>query len=591
MVRCAVCDGAKFFEKDGLYYCDTCSTQCADLHITGVDADEAIIGYSRRFQISAAFAPSEEDALETRTVPEGKGLFKEATPECRFVQASTVLRAQVQWLIDNAGVKPELDEIVQHIWISYVEKSLPDMKALCDGVFMDERRFSLLHKSDWQVLFACQADEVNDMLRLHRENFQNKNDTMDVQSATSIKPERKSTHPERLTLPRMLAVLVTGLMHCREDILISDILRWVRLMLLPCAMPSDFIPAEQMHIYLDIARVQGFDVEYAFLEWELGNLNRHLKLVPPRVEIMSVVTRFLEELNLPAALVPLIAQVIECSGCSTYEIPHPVASRDCMRVARNPEAVAMALIVHTLRILFGFDDVWEAILVEADNLARLIDGVAVFSLAEWIDYINLRRIALFKHTSLLQSCDGIAMMEFMREQADWHKGIKKGILENNTQYEKVYGDLSRAFKDSRGVNDLVSRFVTVPVTLRPFRACTQELAVLHPDLACDFSSHSISYLFANDSNWLPRGMPDGEAKEILQSLKNIHLAGVENCRKSITLRSQVMVNESHEKLPLRYLPQPLRWLLTTCAEIIEQNPASLLGQVLLMEESLYGKDS
>lgn len=122
MPKCAVCDGEQFYESAGFYYCLVCSTQSQDLLRTEAETDfTAQAAFSTRAN-ALRIAGGGKSGLKASTADQKHtidgGLFsRNGEPETLFVLVDVILRAQVEWLIENAGARPELRDVTKNVWM------------------------------------------------------------------------------------------------------------------------------------------------------------------------------------------------------------------------------------------------------------------------------------------------------------------------------------------------------------------------------------------------------------------------------------------------------------------------------------------
>ena len=122
MPKCSVCDGEEFYESAGFYYCLICSTQCQDLVRTEAETDftapAAFTTRANALRINTAGKAALNVSASGQVQAIDGGLFsRNGESETLFVLVDVVLRAQVEWLIENAGARPELREVMKSIWM------------------------------------------------------------------------------------------------------------------------------------------------------------------------------------------------------------------------------------------------------------------------------------------------------------------------------------------------------------------------------------------------------------------------------------------------------------------------------------------
>lgn len=159
----------------------------------------------------------------------------------------------------------------------------------------------------------------------------------------------------------------------------SDLIRWTRCLQLPYIIPP---LSDKFHkIYLSMSsKNEGGLPPYSAIEWQWGVLSKLLELKPedmPRLPVLDVVERFLEELNLPRDIFAFVVAVVESLNELEYHVIFKAGASpaDTRRRPLNVEAFVMACVIHSLRMIFGMDDVCETkVSRETKQLQLLMHG-------------------------------------------------------------------------------------------------------------------------------------------------------------------------------------------------------------------------
>ena len=127
----------------------------------------------------------------------------------------------------------------------------------------------------------------------------------------------------RPTAGLLLAVHSLALHVCQEDIVLSDLLRWVRLRKLPLidmsAYKASASPAELRSMKLP----RGLG-NYAAYEkkalWLATVLKGESIATLPNLPVAPLVQRFIEELNLPFEMIPFVLSLLERINSLAYQL-------------------------------------------------------------------------------------------------------------------------------------------------------------------------------------------------------------------------------------------------------------------------------
>ena len=204
-----------------------------------------------------------------------------------------------------------------------------------------------------------------------------------------------------------------------------------------------------------------------------------------------------------------------------------------------------------------------------------------------MQYIEIRRIALFKHALIFPNSSVSANLDYYSHQFVPRNFAKRPI------YSVVLQKLELMISDKIPNKPCSNSCPSIPPNHRPFRSHSAQLAECYQVLQPDFSGFVIDHLCDNGGAVLKR----------LQALKRCFDGDVFNARETIV---KVQEKARMESVPLRAfkntiqfdlptveeLPSAsLQWLFGICAETIFQDADCLLGEFMQLEMKLYPKNA
>lgn len=496
----------------------------------------------------------------------------------------------------------------------YLVRSLPNLQDGMSSFFCqwEQRWRNSFRSSDIRELCNCSGNELqrtvhhlssnekvveNDVLDDVRNKARRSSipkraaSSISGQSAAMSSTESRSV-PEKISLSKIFAILCFCLSYCKESILPSDIIRWNRLLLFPCVDPAPFIPDDQLTTFYRLSSNQGASsVLYNEVEWETAVLVELLEIPKPlpKTSLLPIIDRFIAELNLPKSFLPVVGQLSDALCFSEVTLDF-TAKKDhtCIRCPENAEALAMSLIIFSLRIFFGLDDATELFLTTQTRLIqeKITDDTVLFDILEWMHYLDCRRLALFSHTSLFEkrSLSAALAMVSLNMVAEKRK-LTWSRLERNKFQDENYEDIQTAFQDLE-VSAPENFYIQLPVTLRPFRAHSSALSAKIPVLKVYFDDDSMDHILQAECGLVTfqtNGLIARELALIAAKRKDAY-------QKSFSVRS-CNFPEQLRLLPcLEAVPSSsLNRLFCICAEMIELKPESLLGNFMFVEACLLSQ--
>ncbi|OWA49782.1 hypothetical protein BV898_14319 [Hypsibius exemplaris] len=628
MPSCQQCGLEKFYEADGYFYCEICHIQSQDLLRTVNESEfTSQVAFNIRanaFRIGPTQSQREEDGAGDLVAGAASGrthgsLFTPGKPESLFLLADVVLRAQVEWLVQNAGARKQLSDVVKNVWFSYLAKAVPDLSQGLSGDSGPLRKgntwVKTLREVDISAMGNCRYKDLKRLMDywesltrppdecddenvspegienqedVSKSNFKRRRSASEPRKTASSKPFSRVTEPSKLSLGRMIAILVISLHLCEDVILISDILRWIRNLNLPCWDPSSVLPDDQFPTFFLLGSLKDLlAIHYHEIEWDMEVMLKYLQVPSaslPSLSVLPVIARFVEELNLPRDLIVMVHDIAESIGIR-WHLDINAGKRDWSRMRpQNVEATVMSLIIHTLIVLFGLNDSSERkITTQSHHIERLTNHTAhLFDWYDWMEHINQRRHYLFQHTTLLEHHSVPAALGFIRIHfvRNDRRRIPWSRLKKNKYQDENYEDLQRAFQEVNFHHPPPEFFLSLPVTQRPFRAHTQGLVHLYPELSKDFSEDSLAHVTV--------GLEDHPSADLQRCLTAIRLIQKQARTEATPIGASMLRLRLRKMLSLEHVPSHvLQWLIPVCAEMIEQRPAALLGRLVHLEEILF----
>ncbi|GAU92772.1 hypothetical protein RvY_04812 [Ramazzottius varieornatus] len=568
--------------------------------------------------------------------------------ESAFVVATKVLKAQVKFLVRKCGASKRFKEAVQHLWLSYLTVALPDVSEGVEGTLMAGNRWlNALRDSDFCLLLNCKSDFMRKTLRgwkldrflsgaeievpPHvtkkradrmkwfkkknggRPSFKSKTSELtqtEIAFEVTDQVYEPAYHrsinvaPERLTMTRLVALVALGLYVSEERILISDLLRWIRCMQFPyidTKLKSREERSTWRHLYGQKEYVM---MSYSDVVFHIHRLHTLLNLGPaafPVVSVAPVVKRFVEELNLPRSFLGYVMALMDKLNLTEYTLDLRAAAGYMKQRACNVEALVMACIFHALRFMFGLDGKAEkAISAETVKLRWLLmteANVTLFDFLEWKQHLDARRIVLGRFTNITPASSVSSRLGMLSK-----KTMSWGKMEEDRQHPADYVTLQKSFQNdnhcrpyrpSMKLKDY-GKFVLLPPTLRPYRAHAEALADTSDALSLEFGQFSLSHVLIDEvlasKGHLPREwkvLEEENRYECLKCLGRLKAAQVVCYNEAYPLRAHNNRTGTNFAQVKFVRSDTMQWLIRVMADMIEQDPKALLGEIMYLEMGLY----
>ncbi|GAU90111.1 hypothetical protein RvY_02577 [Ramazzottius varieornatus] len=527
--------------------------------------------------------------------------------------ADFVFRKQIEWMMENTSVCDDFNDGAQKIWFSYLSHYMPDLKNGVERELGGSEYWHLAFpRVELPVLLNCSRKDLKSRLQeLRRKKAPTAtggNETTNRFNIDYSDLQLNIIHGNfkhfRPTCPSLIAVLAIALHVCQEEILLSDLLRWVRLLKLPLIdMLPDRASASPAKLYGLIENSRTLDgiSHYAELEknvtWMASVLLGKSLTELPGIPVAPIVERFIEELNSPSEMIPFVISVAEKSEISEYHIRTGSVKRisSAYKRGKNVESPVMSCIFHVLRILFVLDDSTENRVSQfISNLQDMIPATPFFNFRVWHQHLMHRRAVLFRHTFLSRQNRNSAAHVNFTERNHIPSSVyelrrpPRGAIKNR-QVATMYHDLRfRLQRDlPKPVNEGAQVFIDLPVPARPYRAHTEALSQHYPELAVDFSKHTIKHSLSEGiEGWV--GPHERKREDILVEVAALQLARADAYKDMRLIRHFKNRDENRKVLvDEENLPRVVRDLIRTMADMIDQFPGYLVGNLVYLELAFF----
>ncbi|XP_022250910.1 TATA box-binding protein-associated factor RNA polymerase I subunit B-like [Limulus polyphemus] len=206
----------------------------------------------------------------------------------------------------------------------------------------------------------------------------------------------RSTKVEVMTLIKTVSFCWLGLLLLKDQVLLSDFLRWSREGKIPLYDAYHYLPARMklqwfdwnsldLNVLPSIDHIYGITSKLAFF-LELYKL--------PPYPIMPLVSRFVMDLNLPAELVDIVQKLAEKTGETYIQWEYQTRSaRGRISLIYSPEGRAISLILVALKLLFGLDGKTEKKLSKyGEKMTAALpknSGINLFLWNVWEEHVKM----------------------------------------------------------------------------------------------------------------------------------------------------------------------------------------------------------
>ena len=198
-----------------------------------------------------------------------RNVFRKLSPRHRnddstpTMVADFVFRKQIEWLVENTGVRDDFKDVAQKIWFryttienwdslgyllklftcSYLSHYMPNLEDGIEKELSGNRYWHLAYpRADLPALLHCSRRELGGTLEDLRKGRVARNENTDVKKTPRLwkdygQIQRRSVSDYlkyfRPTPVLLTAIIGLALHICQEEVMMSDLLRWTRLLKLP----------------------------------------------------------------------------------------------------------------------------------------------------------------------------------------------------------------------------------------------------------------------------------------------------------------------------------------------------------------------
>ena len=331
------------------------------------------------------------------------------------------------------------------------------------------------------------------------------------------------------------------------------------------------------------------------VSWLASSLLKDKVSSLPGLPVAPFVERFIEELNLPFEMVPFVLGLLDRINSAKYQIEYTsLLDAKGYKKTKNAECRIMSCIFYALRLLFVLDESTENHISNATEQMQLMaPTVNLFNFRVWYQHLTHRRALLFKHTMLSrQVCSSSAHADFVQMNQAPLSDIKKkdSRVIKNWKARDLQLRLVHALHKLNIEKTSSPLLVNLPATVRPYRAHTEALSEHYPELAVDFSHHTIKHLL-EDQSWITQLIPVEIAADVRGEVES-----VQRTRKISIARMPLLrffrnrYNGSKKQVEEENLPRMVRDLVRTLAEMIDHEYEYFFGSLVFLELAFFPKN-
>ncbi|XP_053619857.1 uncharacterized protein TAF1B [Plodia interpunctella] len=467
---CKVCGNTDMNLIDGFYYCVECGTQDTNIMETLVE-DVAL--QDGTFAIKQKARVKKIARVVANVSPEWY----------KWQSCNYILSGMVKELMD-LGAGPKFKMRVMWLWTLYIKKfqNKQELGLPADADEVDESSIP------YNLVTACRKPIKN-----------------------SIKSVRLHVDIRKVTVNLLITILYLALNFDRSEILVSDLVRFIREGRLSYKNSLKYVPEE-----IDVTK---FDLKKSIMPMKMANVEyinvqamSFLKIMnlgcPIVPNLRKIVERYVKELCLPDCFKDLVFSLMNLVPCDYLEID--IFIMKTINAVPFYGARVMAYILVALKMCFGLDDEYETKLSDAvdsvnkENCHMKCHKLGVFSTSsdrlfcfrEWVQFLLLRKLVLSKSyvpLSLLYRMD-VDDYVYM-EQSD----VKSPYKEQPSVTDDITMSLLEKIKTDT-VKEVIPKKAFFP-SLTPFTDYTDVVLKNCHDpeirliLSEDFTQYSLKYAY------------------------------------------------------------------------------------------------
>ncbi|XP_046390507.1 TATA box-binding protein-associated factor RNA polymerase I subunit B isoform X2 [Ischnura elegans] len=502
MPKCHVCGGSEFIKEEGFLYCSECQTQCKGVSEQVFDSWGGGAQHESKTRISEQHRPAHEEDSWTSWEAYNyvlKGMVDEllelgASPNFKAV----VFQLWVRYLqsIDVAFLKSgkklpklganylERDAQVLYSWPtkSHFKKKKSKGNASDGSSDVSSVTSSRARAKARRAFFRAQHDKESSMgsdmdSSFHSDQLSEssglshqpsvrlllrKNKYMTDEAVNfnkCVKNREKSlkkepwknkimvskTVPSFLCKVKLLAIIHIGLLICKDDIQLSDLLRWIREGHLSYCSVIHFLPPKMAASGKCVKTLQFKHnwPSHLLVRKVAGSLVDELKIDSlPTPSLTNLIRRYAKELSLPGNLADFAVNIwADCqpempikSDVERGKYSH--LRGVCNAIGKelpNYEGRAMSFLLYSLKLLFGLDGFTEENLSKFASEANKILGLSdesndlasndsgglkqkLFVWKEWVKYIEFRSSLISRWNYPLYAAEDTGIFQLNHEK-------------------------------------------------------------------------------------------------------------------------------------------------------------------------------
>ncbi|XP_054285333.1 TATA box-binding protein-associated factor RNA polymerase I subunit B isoform X3 [Macrosteles quadrilineatus] len=318
--------------------------------------------------------------------------------------------------------------------------------------------------------------------------------------------KKEITSLRNVTLAKLVAIINIALIINKDDILLSDFLRWVEEGHISLRTASKFLPASvkldtQLHRMLDVHHMS-----YVKCRQLMSALCYELDVVDlPQPNVARLTERYCLELQLPGEICEMVKNLMRLS----------LNSEVCkvkLHESSSTEVQVMTAIIIVMKLVFSLDGCTEYKLSHTASEINSVcqttgDHQKLFVLTEWMQFVECRKAVVASchqptsaavYGQAFTNNIGLFLQHYKQVAADRHRETNNRYALNKHWVEALTRCLANLTKSSQ-VSDEV--FVDLPPSLTPLYSATQHLLTQHAErvsavrhiLAEDYTRQSLTY--------------------------------------------------------------------------------------------------
>ncbi|XP_076357200.1 TATA box-binding protein-associated factor RNA polymerase I subunit B-like isoform X2 [Tachypleus tridentatus] len=391
---CNICDGNTLKLESGRWFCEECFSQQQELYETRKNVCE-VENYS---------CITHKNAQQSRPLKHSQKVVDVGEPWIYAEAFNIIIQKQVEILI-QLGASSSLKNSEE------IERENECALSLMMKLDEEEKKFIKEHlKTNGEKIVLSNSPTDWDLPDTKEKNSE-KGKQNQVFKDLLQKDEKyltkfASKQVEYMTVRKTLCFCYLGLLLLRESILLSDLLRWCKVGILPLLDAGNCLPPSMKLQAIDIPAFQIQELPYpSYIDLETGKLAHYLGVstIPPQ-QLEPIVARHLKELNLPSEILLLVKCLLDIFpphlqwDFSDVALKVKADERHNLESLSIPpfEARAVAYVIVALKLLFGIDGTTEReISSHLKKISKFLPtGVNLFSFADWMQYIDARNVFL-----------------------------------------------------------------------------------------------------------------------------------------------------------------------------------------------------